>query len=138
VLATVGRGVPAALCNDAEVLGPWVNGPRTNLFTGSVVAVLIALSVILTASVLDPGLTARQILLILGGCVGAAAVGGAWFLLFRLWSGRLAARVIDRSDRENWRMPQLALLRRPPVPLGRKIAMSVLGPTWPWRPSWSP
>jgi hypothetical protein len=34
--------------------------------------------------------------------------------------------VIDRSDRENWRMPQLALLRRPSVPLGRKIAMSVL------------
>src|SRR6202030_4838687 len=46
------------LCNDAQVLGPWVNGPRTNLFTGSVVAVLVALSVILTASVLDPRLTA--------------------------------------------------------------------------------
>jgi Mn2+/Fe2+ NRAMP family transporter len=114
------------LCNDAEVLGPWVNGPRTNLFTGSVVAVLVALSVILTASVLDPRLTARQILLILGGCVGAAALGGAWFAVLRLRSGRLGAPVIDRSDRENWRMPQLALLRRPSVPLGRKIAMSVL------------
>jgi len=114
------------LCNDAEVLGPWVNGPRTNLFTGSVVAVLVALSVILTASVLDPRLTARQILLILGGCVGAAALGGAWFAVLRLRSGRLAAPAIDRSDRENWRMPQLALLRRPSVPLGRKIAMSVL------------
>ena len=114
------------LCNDAEVLGPWVNGPRTNLFTGSVVAVLVALSVILTASVLDPRLTARQILLILGGCVGAAALGGAWFAVLRLRAGRLGAPVIDRSDRENWRMPQLALLRRPSVPLGRKIAMSVL------------
>jgi Mn2+/Fe2+ NRAMP family transporter len=114
------------LCNDAEVLGPWVNGPRTNLFTGSVVAVLVALSVILTASVLDPRLTARQILLILGGFVGAAALGGAWFAVLRLRSGRLGAPVIDRSDRENWRMPQLALLRRPSVPLGRKIAMSVL------------
>jgi len=114
------------LCNDAEVLGPWVNGPRTNLFTGSVVAVLVALSVILTASVLDPRLTARQILLILGGCVGAAALGGAWYVVLRLRSGRLAAPAIDRSGRENWRMPQLALLRRPSVPLGRKIAMSVL------------
>ncbi len=26
------------LCNDREVLGPWVNGRRTNLFTGVVVA----------------------------------------------------------------------------------------------------
>ncbi len=32
------------LCNDREVLGPWVNGRRTNLFTGSVVTVLVALS----------------------------------------------------------------------------------------------
>src|SRR5271170_561135 len=64
------------LCNDREVLGPWVNGRRTNLFTGTVVAVLVALSVILTASVLDPGITARQILLILACFGGATAAGG--------------------------------------------------------------
>jgi len=114
------------LCNDTEVLGPWVNGARTNLFTGTVVTVLVALSVILTASVLDPGLTAEQILLILGGCAGAAAVAGACFAARWLRSGRLEAAMIDRSDRENWRMPPLALLRRPSVPLGRKIGMSVL------------
>jgi NRAMP (natural resistance-associated macrophage protein)-like metal ion transporter len=114
------------LCNDAEVLGPWVNGPRTNLFTSAVVTVLVALSVILTVSVLDPGLTARQILLILGGCVGVAALGGTCYAVLRLRSGGLAAAVIDRSDRENWRMPPLALLRRPRVPVGRKIGMTVL------------
>jgi NRAMP (natural resistance-associated macrophage protein)-like metal ion transporter len=113
------------LCNDAEVLGPWVNGTRTNVFTGTVVTVLVALSVILTASVLDPGLDARQILLILVGCCAAAAAGGACLAVRRVRSGRLAT-VIDRSDRENWRMPPLALLRRPSVPLGRKIGMSVL------------
>jgi Mn2+/Fe2+ NRAMP family transporter len=114
------------LCNDAEVLGPWVNSPRTNLFTGTVVTVLVALSVILTASVLDPGLTARQILLILGGCVAAAALCGACFAVRWLRSGRLEVAVIDRRDRENWRMPPLTLLRRPRVPLGRKIGMTVL------------
>ncbi len=114
------------LCNDAEVLGPWVNGPRTNLFTGTVVTVLVALSVILTASVLDPGLTARQIVFILGGCAAAAALVGACFAARRLRAGGPAAATIDRSDRENWRMPQLALLRRPSLPLGRKIGMSVL------------
>jgi Mn2+/Fe2+ NRAMP family transporter len=115
------------LCNDSEVLGPWVNRLRTNLFTGTVVTVLVALSVILTASVIDPGLTALQIVLILGGVIGAAVVGGACFAAGRLRSGgRLEAAVIDRSDRENWRMPPLALLQRPPVPLGRKIGMTVL------------
>jgi hypothetical protein len=84
--------------------------------------------VILTASVLDPGLTARQILIILGGCGTAAAVGGLCFMGLRLRPGGpgLAVAAIDRSGRENWRMPPLALLRRPAVPLGRKIGMSVL------------
>jgi NRAMP (natural resistance-associated macrophage protein)-like metal ion transporter len=116
------------LCNDSEVLGPWVNGRRTNLFTGTVVTVLIALSVILTASVLDPGITSGQIVFILIGCGGAAALGGILFAVHRLRSGGsgLATAGIDRTDRENWRMPQLALLRRPAVPLGRKIGMSIL------------
>ena len=107
------------LCNDRDVLGPWVNGRRTNLFTGSVVAVLVALSVILTASVLDPGLTARQIVMILGGCVAAAALArprlrGPPGAAGRPRPGPGAA--IDRAGQENWRMPPLTLLRRPPVP----------------------
>ena len=117
------------LCNDRDVLGPWVNGRRTNLFTGSVVTVLVALSVILTASVIDPGLTARQILMILGGCGAAAALGGLGFAALRLrpgGAGLAQGAAIDRDGRENWRMPPLALLRRPPVPLSRKIGMTVL------------
>jgi NRAMP (natural resistance-associated macrophage protein)-like metal ion transporter len=114
------------LCNDREVLGPWVNGRRTNLFTGTVVAVLVALSVILTASVLDPGITARQIMIILASCCGAAALGGLAVVVWRRHTGTLATAAIDRTGRENWRMPQLALLNRPQVPLGRKIGMSIL------------
>jgi len=114
------------LCNDRQVLGPWVNGRRTNLFTGTVVAVLVALSVILTASVLDPGITARQIVIILAGCCGAAVLGGLSVAAWRLHTGTLAQAPIDRAGRENWRMPQLALLKRPRVPIGRKIGMSIL------------
>ena len=114
------------LCNDREVLGPWVNGRRTNLFTGTVVTVLVALSVILTASVLDPGLDAGQILLILACCGGAAALFCLCLALRRLRPGGLAAVPIDRTGRETWRMPQLALLRPPEVPAGRKIGMTVL------------
>ena len=114
------------LCNDREVLGPWVNGRRTNLFTGTVVSVLVALSVILTASVLDPGLTARQIAGILACCAAVAVVFGCGLAFRRRQAGGLGAGPIDRSGRESWRMPPLALLRRPSVPVGRKIGMTVL------------
>src|SRR5207253_7501689 len=39
------------LCNDRAVLGPWVNRRGLNLFTGAVIAVLVMLSIILTAEV---------------------------------------------------------------------------------------
>jgi hypothetical protein len=45
------------LCNDKAVLGSWVNGRWTNLFTGSVIAALVMLSVVVTASVLFPSIT---------------------------------------------------------------------------------
>ena len=53
------------------------------------------------------------------------ALGAGWLLAQWLRPGA-AAVPIDRSGRENWRMPQLALLRRPPVPAGRKIGMTIL------------
>ena len=40
------------LCNDKAVLGPWANTIKTHMFTGGVIAVLVMLSVILTALVL--------------------------------------------------------------------------------------
>ena len=42
------------LCNDQAVLGPWVNGRWVNALTGAVIAALVALSMILTVSVLFP------------------------------------------------------------------------------------
>jgi NRAMP (natural resistance-associated macrophage protein)-like metal ion transporter len=115
------------LCNDREVLGPWVNGRKTNIFTGAVVSLLVGLSVILTASVLFPGITAGQIVTILACCCGGAvALGAGWLLTQRLRGGDAVAVPIDRTGRENWRMPQLALLRRPPVPTARKIGMTIL------------
>src|ERR1700691_1115571 len=71
------------LCNDREVLGPWVNGRKTNVFTGAVVAILVTLSVVLTASVLFPSITATQILWIVAGCAAAALLGGGGMLVRR-------------------------------------------------------
>lgn len=68
------------LCNDKAVLGPWMNGPKTNAFTSAVVGVLVTLSIILTASVLFPGITSGAILDIMAACgvVGVAAAGYAF------------------------------------------------------------
>jgi hypothetical protein len=113
------------LCNDREVLGPWVNGRKTNVFTAAVVAVLVSLSVILTASVLFPHISARQITGILAGC-GAAAVLAAGYALARRRARTPAPACADGADRDSWRMPPLALLRRPAMSAGRKVGMSAL------------
>jgi hypothetical protein len=117
------------LCNDREVLGPWVNGRRINLFTAGVVAVLVTLSVILTASVLFPAITAGQIVTIMAVCGAAAALAAGYALARRLRTGSqatLAAPDAGRAARENWRMPPLALLQRPVMSTGRKIGMAAL------------
>ena len=114
------------LCNDRQVLGPWVNGRRTNIFTTAVVTILVALSVILTASVLFPGITAAQIVGILAGFAAGGVILVGVIMAVRLRAGRLASVAIDRTGKENWRMPPLALLQRPDVPVVRKIGMTTL------------
>jgi Mn2+/Fe2+ NRAMP family transporter len=113
------------LCNDREVLGPWVNGHRTNMFTSAVIAVLITLSVVLTASVLFPAIGARQIVTIMVACAAVSLVTAAWVLV-RGWL-RGGTRVeIDRSGRDSWRMPSLSLLSAPMLSGGRKIGLAAL------------
>src|SRR5580698_3406387 len=71
------------LCNDREVLGPWVNRRGTNLFTSGVVAVLITLSVVLTASVLFPQISGVQIMRIMAACGAATALAAGFALAVR-------------------------------------------------------
>jgi len=114
------------LCNDRAVLGPWVNGRLTNLFTSVVVAVLITLSVVLTASVLFPAITAGQIVTIMISCAAASVLAGGVALARRLRPGSVASLPVDRTGRSSWRMPPLTLLDRPVMSAGRKIGMSAL------------
>ena len=114
------------LCNDKAVLGPWVNGRRTNAFTAAVISVLITLSVILTVSVVFPHITAGQILMIIAGCAAAAvAAGGA--LLARGTSGGAADEgVASYGDRMMWRMPPLSELPAPVITGARKVGLIAL------------
>jgi Mn2+/Fe2+ NRAMP family transporter len=114
------------LCNDKEVLGPWVNGRKINMFVAAVVGVLVTLSVILTASVLFPTINARQIMDILIVCGGAGVLAAGYALTRRLRSGVPVAEPADRTGQDSWRMPPLHLLQRPVMSAGRKIGMGAL------------
>ena len=111
------------LCNDREVLGPWVNGRWTNLFTGAVVALLVMLSIVLTGSVLFPAVTGEQILAILGGGTVASLIAAGVTLAMRKPS---LEPPIDRSLRSAWRMPALSQLAAPRLTQATRLWMGVL------------
>ena len=117
------------LCNDKPVLGPWVNPRWLNYFTGSVIAALVLLSVILTASVLFPEATNEQVILgiLLGGGVAALVIA---LLAMALGRGGACATAQDaegaRGPRASWRMPPLDELPPAKLSLPAKIWMGVL------------
>jgi len=111
------------LCNDRAVLGPWVNGRATNVFTSEVVAVLVTLSVVLTASVLFSSISAAQIVTIMAGCASLSVAAGGWALIRRR---RSAAAAIDRHGRDTWRMPPLNMLSASLLSGGRRAGLAAL------------
>ena len=115
------------LCNDEEVLGPWVNGQVMNIFVAAIVAVLVILSLVLTAGVLYPDLSAAVITYILAsGALIAIITGAAIFGFQHFRPHAIPAKVIDRSGRASWRMPPIALLATPKLPLGSRVGLTVL------------
>jgi len=113
------------LCNDREVLGPWVNGLALNLFTSMVIGILVVLSLILTAGVLFPDLGANAVLAILGGGAVLMAAVGVMFLIARRRHPPLPV-VRQLPGRGTWRMPPLTLLATPKLSLARTIGLTVL------------
>jgi Mn2+/Fe2+ NRAMP family transporter len=138
VQALAGALLPSAsvyllmLCTDKEVLGPWVNGRKTTAFTAAVIALLVALSIVLTASVLDSSITSGQIIVILGLCAVFAVAGAAYVSVKGLRTRRALAaegilpEAVDRAGRDDWRMPPLNELGRVEFSRGRRIGLAVL------------
>lgn len=114
------------LCNDRDVLGPWVNGRGMNLFTSAVIAVLVILSLVLTAGVLFPDISAKSIvrILVIGGIV--CVVTGAAFLAYRGLVAHPLQEDVAINERPSWRMPPLALLSRPKLSIETRLGLSVL------------
>ena len=114
------------LCNDKAVLGPWVNSRILNLFTGAVVAVLVMLSVILTASVLFPDMGESVILgILVGGSVLTIVTAIAVSALGRKTRDDKSV-AWDPALRLIWRMPPLDELPVARMTLLSRIWMFVL------------
>jgi Mn2+/Fe2+ NRAMP family transporter len=115
------------LCNDKDVLGPWANGRKLNLFTGGVIAILVMLSIILTASVLFPELDETQIIAVLVGGSVLAAVTAIGVTIYERRRGREAtAEWLDDSGRATWRMRPLDQLPPARLTLLSRIWLIVL------------
>ncbi|WP_368622739.1 Nramp family divalent metal transporter [Paraburkholderia sp. BR13444] len=118
------------LCNDRAVLGPWANSKKLNLFTGSVIWVLVMLSIILTASVIYPDIAAETIIEVLAGGTLLAVVGYAASIGLRKLRGESAAAepasVYTKEARNTWRMPPLDELPPPRLTLAKRVWMGVL------------
>ena len=116
------------LCNDKAVLGPWVNKPLTNLFTGAVVLVLVLLSIILTASVLYPSIGSVEILAILIGGLATAALVALTLGVVHWRTKRGAPATVPATVEEKaaWLMPPLHKLPPAQISLRRKLWLGVL------------
>src|SRR5512142_3123109 len=125
------------LCNDKDVLGPWVNRPWLNAVAGCIIGVLVLLSLVLVTATLFPHLSGGQLAaLVVGGAAAAAAGTGAWAVA-RWRSARRAGLpddpeeeldtgVVLQAERLTWRMPPLSELPRPRWSPGRRAGMLAL------------
>jgi len=131
VQALAGIMLPSAtvfavlLCNDRQVLGPWVNKPWLNAVAGVIVGAMLVLSLILVVSTVIPSIDVTALLVVLGtGAAIVLVVGGVWSSVSA--RGRPRELEMSREERESWRMPALALLERPIWSLPRRAALAAL------------
>ena len=116
------------LCNDKAVLGPWVNSKFTNYVAGAIGAILVMLSIILTASVLFPGITDTHILGILGAGVVATVLSAIGVKVYEKSHGIHPVTEVmhDKSMRSTWRMPPVSELAPAQISLLNRLWMIVL------------
>ena len=119
------------LCNDREVLGPWMNPRWLNILAVFIIGVLLVLSGTLVVTTLFSNIDAAKVAIWIAiGLVAVVAVlAGAWFWLTR--NRRPAPpphprNTMSAEERMNWRMPPLALLKPAEWSSGSKIAMLLL------------
>jgi Mn2+/Fe2+ NRAMP family transporter len=135
VQALAGLLLPSAsvflllLCNDREVLGPWVNRRWLNIVAAFIVSTLLLLSGILMATTLFPDVNVVAVTEYLVVAIVIAvilAVGALKWLERRHGPQPPAPPLPDGMDKTRWRMPRLALLDPVKWSAGTKLGMLAL------------
>jgi len=118
------------LCNDPEVLGPWMNPRWLNILASVIIGVLIVLSGTLVITTLFSGLGAGPVALWLAvALLAGGAVAGVWLRVTRSRGPAPPPRpraVMSQAERLNWRMPPLALLKPVQWSTGTKAGVLLL------------
>ena len=117
------------LCNDKEVLGPWVNGRKLNIFTAAIVTIIVMLSIILTAAVIFPDISSEAIVgILVGGSLIALVVplGVKVVQAKRTQVAPVVVTLAPVQDKTLWRMPTLAQLKPMNLTTGTLVWMGVL------------
>jgi NRAMP (natural resistance-associated macrophage protein)-like metal ion transporter len=112
------------LCNDKDVLGPWVNKMWINVVSSIIVGVLVMLSLILAVTTLFPDVNVTNMMEILSGVLLAGLV-----IAGLLFSRKGKMNVQNEKviiDRRMWRMPPLSTLPKPVWSKTSKFGMIVL------------
>src|SRR5258708_6026541 len=115
----------ALLCNDHAVLGALVNTAWLILVAGFIVSVLLLLSLVLVVTTVIPSIDVTTLVVVIASVMAVVLVVGATWLWFSSRGGPPVPQV-SRAERENWRMPALALLERPVLSPARRVAMLTL------------
>ncbi|MER8072266.1 NRAMP family divalent metal transporter [Streptomyces sp. NPDC094034] len=133
VQALAGLLLPSAsvflllLCNDSEVLGPWVNPRWLNVLATVIIAVLLLLSGTLMATTLFPALdVARLVTWLAIALVIGLATAAATMFTTRRRSPPPRTPVMTRSEKLAWRMPPVTLLEPVRWSPGTRLGMTVL------------
>jgi Mn2+/Fe2+ NRAMP family transporter len=118
------------LCNDPEVLGPWMNPRWLNVVASFIIGVLLMLSGTLVVTTLFSNLDASKVAIWISiGEVVGVVVAGAWLWLTR---NRRPAHpphprtTMSAEERMRWRMPPLALLKPVEWSPGTKLGVLML------------
>ncbi len=107
------------LCNDADVLGPWVNKPWLNIVATAIVSVLLELSLILIISTIFTSIDVTKLVVALTAIL-VVAIAAAAILILR---SHVRRPEMSAEDKANWRMPALTLLQPAHWSLGRRISV---------------
>ena len=110
------------LCNDKQVLGPWVNRLWLNILASVIVSILLAMSLVLMITTLFTTVDVRVLAEVLGGILAASYLVAAVFLV-KNRSRREPQPVVPMARKATWRMPQLSLLERPVWSRTRLVGM---------------